>query len=156
VPIIGDLVHESTESFSIRVTASHGSNVTVGSKRVIGTITDNDPVPTIIIQPSVTVSEADSAARFTVSLSNPTSEQVTIDFNFVSVTARSRRDYNIRQTRLIFAPGQVDASVSIAIVNDITVEPTETFTYTITNATNAIIDALASSGVVTINDNDHA
>jgi Calx-beta domain len=156
VPIVGDLRHEPDESFSIRVLASRGSNVVVASKRIIGTITDNDPVPTIIIQPSVTVSETVGAARFSVALTNPTSEQVTIDFAFNSGTALQRRDFNARRARLIFAPGQFQGSLSIPIVNDVTVEPTETFSYTITNAVNALIDELASGGIVTINDNDHS
>jgi hypothetical protein len=155
VPIIGDLSREPNESFSMRISTSRGSNVVLRTKRVLGTITDNDPVPTIIVQPSVIVSESDRAARFSVSLSNPTTEQVIIDFVYNSDTARQKRDFNATRARIIFQPGQVEGSLAIPIVNDIAVEPTETFAYTISDAVNALIDQLASGGIVTIIDNDH-
>lgn len=154
VPIVGDMVHEPVESFSIRLSSPRGSNVVFDSKRVIGTIIDNDLVPTIIIQPSVTVSENQRVARFSVSLSNPTTEQVTIDFLYRPGTARQRRDFNATRGRLIFEPGEFEGSLAIPIMNDNTAEPTETFSYNITDAMNAIIDAMASGGIVTINDND--
>jgi len=69
VPVVGDTLGEPTETFAVNLTGA--TNATIADAQGIGTITDDDPTPTLAIS-DVTVAEgnaATTAAVFTVSLS---------------------------------------------------------------------------------------
>ena len=56
VPVNGDLLDEANETFTVNL--SNPSNVTIVDGEGLGTITDNDPLPTVAVN-DVTVSEGD-------------------------------------------------------------------------------------------------
>ncbi len=154
VPVLGDMTHEPSESFSVKLSAPAGSDVVFNSKKFFGTINDNDPVPNIVVQAAVMVNENADAAQFIVSLSNPTSDRLSFNVEFVPGTANSPDDFKSKRQKIKFVPGQFLDTIAIPIVNDNTVEPTETFNYTITNVMNGTILGTGSGGVITIVDDD--
>src|SRR2546428_692986 len=78
----------------------------------------------------VSVTEGNSGtsnATFTVSLTNPSSAAVTVDYATADGTALAGSDYVAASGSLTFAPGETSQSVMVVINGDVTVEPDETF-----------------------------
>jgi hypothetical protein len=68
VPIVGDTLDEADETFTLALTSP--TNATIADGVGLGTITDDDPLPTLSVN-NVTVTEGDAGnvnATFTVSL----------------------------------------------------------------------------------------
>ncbi len=153
VTTINDTLFEPTETFSVNL--SGATNATIADARGVGTIVDNDtaPLPTLSIN-DVTVAEGGTAG-FTVSLSAPSSQTVTVVARTANASAVAPGDYTARSNvTLTFPAGTTSQSFSVTTINDTLVEPTETFNVILSGATNAgIADA---QGVGTIVDNDQA
>ena len=63
---------------------------------------------------------------FPVSLSGPDSDAVTVDFATADGTATAGADYLPAAGTLTFAPGQTQATVAVAVLGDVDLEPDET------------------------------
>ncbi|MGF1580282.1 MAG: cellulase family glycosylhydrolase [Gemmataceae bacterium] len=70
---------------------------------------------------------------FTVSLSQPTTVPVTVDFNTFDVTATAGVDYRPTNGTLTFAPGQTSLTISVVVFSDDLDEDDETFTLELSN-----------------------
>src|SRR5262249_9352514 len=80
VPINGDNIFEPDETFSVNL--SGAANATIDTGTGAGTITNDDPLPSISID-GVSSPEGNSGTTplaFTVSLSNPSYQAITVDF----------------------------------------------------------------------------
>ncbi|WP_299443960.1 thrombospondin type 3 repeat-containing protein, partial [uncultured Aquimarina sp.] len=89
--------------------------------------------PTVSIA-DVTVAEGDDAV-FAVSLSNPSSEAITVTFTIDDATAVETGDYTEPATLTVTIPaGSTTVNVTVPTVEDTTNEPTETFEVNITGA----------------------
>jgi hypothetical protein len=147
VAVTGDRTYEPDETFALRATL--GSTTVSGT----GTIVNDDPVPTVSAG-NVSVSEGDSGttnAVFTVSLTNPTSTAITVDFATADGSAVAGSDYNASSGTLTFAPGETSKTVSVAVRGDTTYEPDETFVLNLANASGA---TLGSGATGTIQNDD--
>ena len=69
-------------------------------------------------------------------------------------TAESPADFTAQSHMLTFNPGDVRLQTTVRTVNDAIVEPDETFTVTLSNATNAMISG--ATATVTITNDDTA
>jgi len=111
-------------------------------------------------RPSITIDDVavtegnfgNAIAQFTVSLSNPTGQMVTVCFDTVPLTAISGIDFLTNSATLTFEPGIVSQAVEVLIKGDITDEQNESFIVTLRDATNAMI--ADDTGTVTILDDD--
>jgi Calx-beta domain len=146
-----DTVDEPDESFSVTLSnASLNASILDGSGA--GTIVDDDAQPTISIN-DATVAEGGSAA-FTVSLSNPSSTQVTVDYATTHGTTSAADFTGSLSGTVTFAPGDGSEPVSLATFQDTIDEPNETFTVVLANASpNASILDGNGAGAITDNDN---
>ena len=80
VLVNGDTKREGDETFTVDL--SNPANVTLADAQGIGTVTNDDATPSISIG-DVNVVEGNAgatAAVFTVTLSNPTDQSVTVDY----------------------------------------------------------------------------
>jgi hypothetical protein len=105
----------------------------------------------------VTVPEGNSGtsqATFTVTLSPAASVPVTVHYATSDGTATAGSDYVATSGDLTFAIGQTVATFPVTINGDVTDEPDETFTVTLSDPVNAIIDR--GEGLGTITDDDPA
>ncbi len=144
LPTIQDALNEVGETVPLSVGGVVGT----------GTITDNDPTPTLSIN-DVSVNEAAGTATFTVTLSAASGQTVTVGYNSSNGTATSGSDYTaLVPGTLTFAPGVTSQSVTVSITNDTVFEPSEAFNVSLVSPTNATI--ADSLGVGTIVDNDLA
>ena len=141
--------YEDSESFFINL--SNISNATLLDNQSIVTIADDDPIPTISVA-DVSVDEIAGSVLLTVSLSNPSSQIITVDYETQNNTATEPDDYSFRNGTLQFNPQQQTQSVSIPVFEDEVYEASEQFLLLLSNAINATIsDAQAN---ITITEDD--
>ncbi len=152
VPVTGDLLDEIDESFTVTLTNPTNASITDGIG--LGTIADNDPTPTLVVN-DVTVAEGDSgttAATFTVTLSAPSGRAASVDYSTLNGSATAPADYAGAAGSLNFAAGDTTKQVTVLVNGDTLDESNETYTLNLSNPTNATI--LDASGTGTINDDD--
>jgi hypothetical protein len=152
VTVWGDLLDEASEFFTINLT--NPQNGTISRSQGVGTIQDNDPLPTLTIN-NVTVTEGDGtpqSVQFTVRLSAASGKTVTVNYATADQTAVAGRDYAAKSGMLTFAPGETVKTITMTILNDLVAEPTETFSLKLSAPLNAVLST--SQGIGTILDND--
>ena len=105
--------------------------------------------------PTVSVSdvqayEDDRWMTFTVSLSQPSREQVTVEFATSSGTATMGTDFRGYSSTLTLPPNRKDPKwwVSVLLYDDAAGEPDETFTVTLTNPTGATLGDATATGTI--------
>ncbi|WP_172973412.1 Calx-beta domain-containing protein, partial [Limnospira platensis] len=88
-------------------------------------------------------------ARFVVTLDNPSSERVVVDYATADGTATVRdRDYQSTTGRLIFQPGQTRQFINVPVFGDTKVEPDETFTVNLSRPQNAELGRRRATGTI--------
>ncbi|MBL1210324.1 Calx-beta domain-containing protein, partial [Geminocystis sp. GBBB08] len=97
---------------------------------------------------------------YTVTLSQASTQTVTVQYATIDGTALAGEDYTSTSGTLTFSPGQTSKIITIPILNDFINEPNETFTLILSNPNNGtldntiaittIIDTLSSSVTTTL------
>src|SRR5205823_13176561 len=116
-------------------------------------ILDDDPLPSLSIN-NATVTEGNSGnahANFTVSLTAASGRTVSVDYATADGTATAPADYTGSSGTLIFNPGETNKIVTVQVKGDILYELNETFTFNLSNPTNATITTATGTGTI-IND----
>ena len=152
VSVRGDLLDEVNETFS--VTLSAPVNATLADGQGLGTITDNDPPPSLSIN-NMTVTEVDAGtvnATLTVRLSAASGKTVSVHYATANGTASSASDYVAKSGTVTFTAGQTTKTIVIAVRGDAVHEANETFVVNLSAAINAII--ADTQGQVTIINDD--
>jgi hypothetical protein len=148
VQVKGDTISEDDESFFIRL--SDARNAVLLDNRAIGTITDNDPPPTISIT-DATVTEGNSGtvnANFTVTLSSATARIVSVNIETVAGTATAGKDFHPVSNTLSFLPGATSLTIPVLIIGDIEPEPVETFSVLLSQPVNAVLGNPRALGTI--------
>jgi uncharacterized delta-60 repeat protein len=118
---------------------------------VTGTIT-NDDFPSLSINDISVIEGKDPNAVLLVSLSSPSSQNITVNYTTTALTATANSDYTTSTGTLTIAPNSTLATISIPILNDNTNESNEFFSVTLSNPVNATLNPNASFGEVMISD----
>jgi hypothetical protein len=95
-----------------------------------------------------------STAVFTVSLSAPSGQTVTVDYATANGTATAGSDYQAASGTLTFTPGQTSHAIPVVVNGDLAFEPNETFSVNLSGATNASV--AKNQGIGTIVNDDSA
>ena len=104
--------------------------------------------------PTVSVSDAEAyedgySVNFAVSLSQPSSEEVTVEFATSSGTATKGTDFRGGSLTLTFPPNRKDPRrVSVRLIDDLATEPDETFTVKLTNPVGATLGDATATGTI--------
>jgi hypothetical protein len=171
VPIIDDTVDEAAiETFTVSMDTGRSppSHVVVGTTTSVPVnIVDNDGLPVVSIGGGGVAVEG-NPVHFTVNLDGPSATPVTVRVTTTDGTSDQAdakamasgggvvRDYTPRTNYLVTVPaGQLSTPVDVATVEDAHHEPTEMFTLTESNPTNATLGT-TSAMVGAISDNDDA
>jgi glucose/arabinose dehydrogenase len=152
VTVNGDTMFEPNETFFVNLTSP--ANATISDNQGLGTINNDDAQPTISIN-DVSVTEGNAGtinAGFTVSLSNSSSQTITVNYASANNTATAGSDYVTASGTLTFTSGQTSQPVSVTVNGDTTFEPTETFNVDLSGATNATIGDNQGVGTITNDD----
>jgi hypothetical protein len=156
VPVNGDATFEPDETFHVVLSSPSRAVIAAGTGTGTGTgtIVNDDPRPSLSIH-DVSSPEGDAGPTpliLDVTLSNPSSQGITVDFATEDGTAAAAGDYVASSGTLSFAPGEVSKSITLQVVGDTIDEPDETFSVVLSNAANASIGA--GTGTATIQDDD--
>ncbi len=139
VPILQDALDEFDESFSVVLSnATGGALIADGSG--LGTITDDDPLPTTLSISSASIPEGDSGDRtlfFTLSLSEISGKDVNVTVNTADGSSSAGADYDALSNFTATVPaGLTGAVVAVTVHGDTAIEGDETFTVSLSNAPN--------------------
>ena len=158
VIVRGDLYSEADETFTLNL--SNANNATIDDGSATGTITNDDGfgLPTISTQ-DVPISEGNSGTKslvFTFTLDKPSETSISFNFATQNGTAISGNtapaDYSARSGSVTFAPNQTSRTVAITIYGDTRVEPNETFSLNLSNASGATLAQSNVTGTITNDD----
>ena len=152
VTVNSDTTFEGNEFFLVNLTSP--TNATINDNQATGIINNDDLQPTISTN-DVSMNEGNtgtSVAGFTASLSNPSSQTITVNYTTAEGTATAGSDYATSSGMLTFTPGQLTQPINVTVNGDTTSETNETFNVNLSGATNATI--ADNQGVGTINNDD--
>ncbi|HEX2270145.1 MAG TPA: Calx-beta domain-containing protein [Pyrinomonadaceae bacterium] len=152
VTVNGDTTFELNETFSVNLSAP--LNSTIADNQGAGTITNDDPQPSISINDR-TVTEGNagtSTATFTLSLSNASSQTITVNFAIANGSATAGSDFAAGSGTVTFSAGQTTRSVTVTVNGDTAFEPNESFTVNLSSASNATIADNQGAGTITNDD----
>ena len=161
IEVIGDTINEDKETF--KVTLSDPSNATVDPavSESLVRIVDNDsstpPPPST--NPAISIddvglvegNDGTSLARFVVSLSQATGDQVTVNYATSDQTATQPGDYEARSGTLTFVPGERLKVIDVPVEGDTSNEGDETFTVGLSSPAGATIGDGSGEGRI-VND----
>jgi hypothetical protein len=153
-----DDVYEPNETFVVN--AGSVTNATIADGQGLGTINNDDNPPLLSID-SVSQMEGNAGTTtfiFTVTLSGPSYETITVDFSTADGGATAGLDYQATSGTLTFAPGETTKTIVVIVYGDTIDEPEgaagfgEDFFVNLSNAVNGTIDI--GQGVGLIEDDD--
>lgn len=147
VLINGDTVDETVKLFFLDI--ANVQNATVGRSRATGFILDDDG-PNISVN-DVSVVEGNSgtkSATFTLTLSAPSVEGISVRATITPGTASVFSDYNPINLNITVPAGTLTRTFNVSIIGDTNPEPDETFTVNLSNVFNATIDDGQGTGTI--------
>ena len=153
VTILEDTIFEGSELFNVSLNTPTGG-ATLGTSAAGVTILDNDTAPTITIGDLTQVEG--TTFSFTVSLSNPTTQTVTVDFGTTGVTATTGDDFDPNSGTVTFDPLETAQPIDVVSNQDAFDEAAETFNVVLSNPQNASFFNDDDTAVGTITDDDTA
>ena len=156
-----DNLDEVNEVFTVGIVSYTESQALNHRYAVIGTIVDNDAAALSVATTAVSEGEK---AQVTISLSNPSINDVTVKWNTAADTrddaspATADTDYTAVTTAqtVTIKAGATSAVVEVQTTEDSAVEGNETFLVELSSPTNAALPRASATAVVTITDNDGA
>jgi Calx-beta domain-containing protein/Big-like domain-containing protein/VCBS repeat protein/FG-GAP repeat protein len=151
VQVLGDVLDELSETFSLNLTNS--INAVIGRAKGIATIVDDDQPPSVTIS-DVIITEGTSphSANVTLTLSQPSGQTVRVKYATADGTAVAGSDYLTRSGEIAFVPGVTVRTIPITILGDRVPEPTETLFVDLTGGTAVTI--VRPRATITIVDDD--
>lgn len=166
VPIHGDTKFELDETFIVRL--KFVTNALIGSGWGIGTIVNDDPSPVVQFSaPAYQVNEAGGDAVITVTRTGNSSDGFSVNYATVDDpdarpcrdttpapdVASARCDYTSIKDTLVFAPGQMQQSFNVPIIDDAHAEQAETLKVVLIAPGGLVLGAVREA-TITIGDND--
>ena len=150
-----DTLHEADETFTVEL--SNPINAVLLKGTGTATITDDDALPVVSIQPSRAVAEGDEGnitrATLDVTLSAASGLPASVGFSSADGSATSGADYTVdANATLTFAPGETKKRIALSATGDTLFEGDESFTVTLASPAGASLGGSVST--VSITDND--
>ncbi len=153
VTVNGDATAESDETFVVKLSSVNGASVAVAQG--VGTIQNDDATPIASIS-DVSIAEGNSgttALNFTVTLSNPTDQAVSVDYATSDVSATAGTDYAAATGTLTIPAKVASGQITVLVNGDPCGEADETFTLTLSTPVNVTIGTPSATGTIQ-NDDD--
>jgi glucose/arabinose dehydrogenase len=148
VPILGDVLDEDDETFTLDL--SNPTNATIADGQGLGTITDDDPLPALFVD--------DCASRegnagsvpcdFAVMLVPVSGRTVTVAYATANGTATAGTDYLAASGVVTFLPGVTQQVVSVSVLGDAAIEGDESFFLDLSAPANATLSDAQGTGTI--------
>jgi uncharacterized repeat protein (TIGR01451 family) len=148
VDVLGDLIDENNEAFSLQLSGAVNATITRALGRA--TILDDDDPPSVTIA-DVTLTEGQSGTKsfvFTFTLSGVSALTTRVRYETANGTATAGSDYTARSGEIVFSPGVTSMTVAIAVAGDTAVEPDEGFFVNLNTPTNLTIGDAQAVGTI--------
>ena len=115
VLVNGDTVDENNETYTLDL--SSPTNATISDGVGIGSIVDDDGLPTLSISDVTTVEgqSGNSPATFTVTLSQASEQTVSVGWATADGSATAPEDYLAAGGNVVFSPGQTTRTVVVQV-----------------------------------------
>ncbi|MDJ1183026.1 Calx-beta domain-containing protein [Roseofilum casamattae] len=157
IPIIDDTVYEPGGDETITFSVASTSNGAIGTQSTTTlNITDNDSQPTVTLGLTDSpLAENEGVATVAATLSNLSSQDVTVNLDFSGTATGSGTDYTASANSIAIAAGSLSGSIALTGVNDTADEPDETIIVDIDTVTNAS-ESGTQQVTATITDDDAA
>ncbi len=153
VTVNGDMDDELDETFFVQLDTPVNAEIVDG--QATGTIIDDDGLPTLLISDQTVLEGSFGTvdAVFTVTLSPPTTDVVTVDYVSNNDTAVAPSDYTAVNDTLTFQPSETSKTITVTVpADDIDEGVSERFTIDLSNASNANIGDPQGEGIITDDD----
>ena len=145
VTILGNSLSGPNKQFALNLTSPQ--NATITRVQALGVIVNDNPQPLFSVS-DVSTTNASAAAVFTVTLSQPSAQTITVNYTTMDGTAFAGTDYTATSGTLTFQPGVTSQVVSVPIIKGTIYGPSKTFTLNLSNATNAgFLDSQATATI---------
>ncbi|HSW04695.1 Calx-beta domain-containing protein [Aquabacterium sp.] len=153
--LLDDTLAEPDEFFKLLLSDPLGA--TLAESSGLGLIGRNDSAAAstpLISAKALAVGESDGFASFVVQLSAPSQNEVRVSYqtDIGSATYGGSTDYIYLSEQLIFAPGETNKTVHVAISNDTTAEAAEVFWLDLFSPVNATVAQKYTPAVIVDND----
>lgn len=157
--ITNDTFVESPEN--VVVSLRNANNAAIGSNSTHTlTILDDDAPPATpnvgFASQAASGAEASGSANILVSLSSPSADSVTVNYAVTGGTASSSSDFTLTSGTLTFAPGETAKPIPNTLSDDATAEPDETLIVTLSDPTEAVLNANSTHTFTILNDDTPA
>ncbi|NGM19322.1 cellulase family glycosylhydrolase [Roseomonas stagni] len=151
VALVNDRSHESTESFSLKLSAATGATIADGTG--VATIRDDDVARISVSDASVIEGNSgNTALAFKVTLAEAMTSTVHVTYATSGGTAESGIDFVARSGTVTFSAGQTEKIVYVTAIGDRAVEMDETMVLTLSAPYRGVI--VDGTGIGTIVNND--
>jgi uncharacterized repeat protein (TIGR01451 family) len=155
IPTVDDGINEGDEAFSVSLFDPIYAVLGDPASAVV-TITDNDPLPEIVLATSTYFTSVDGVSvTVTVQISGTRSMDATVDYSTSDETALAGSDYTATSGTLTFTPTDTEKTFKIPILDDDIYEGDEAFAITLSNPSDATLGTPAEA-TVTISEDDQA
>jgi hypothetical protein len=156
IPIVDDTIVEGSETVNLTLTNPTGGAAIGQQSTSTLTIADND-IALQFSSPTFSVSENGTPIKaVTVTRTGVLNRAVSATVTLTDGTATYPQDYINTPIQLNFAPGETAKTVAIPIVDDTSVEGSETINLTLTNPSSGATIGTQNMAVLEIADNDTA
>lgn len=151
-----DSIVESNETMLVRLSLPLDAPTYINLVDPDGTltITDDDLAVFTVTVPSITETDAGATeAILTINSSAASQTAMSVNYSTMAGTALVDSDFSAAAGQLIFAPGETSKTVSVPILGDLLVEPTESFTFALSSVVGGTLPGTGNY-TITILDND--
>jgi|GEM_PF-6268095 len=147
VQLSDDSVYRRDRQFSVRLSRTYGTPLSISRREAVIGIVDNDSPQRGLVQfaaGSVNVDEGTGLATLQINRVGGSDETVSVSYATAEGTAKAGADFTPTTGTLELVHGQTSTTLQIPLLNDGLQEPDETFTVTLTG------DHVGTLAVVTV------
>ncbi|MGA9762156.1 MAG: Calx-beta domain-containing protein [Gaiellaceae bacterium] len=155
IPILEDDLVEPGETVDLSLSNASSPATLASPHAATLTIADNDRSFALSAQ-SYSVGEADGHATVTIRRSGLGTNSDSVNVATADGSAKASTDYTPRSEQLVFAPGEMSKTISVAITDDSSHEDAESFQILLSSPSAGATIGSPSAATVTIADNDAA
>ncbi len=150
VTVNGDTLYEADETFTVTLSAPTNATLESGQETGTGTITNDDPAPTLAIN-NVSLPEGDVGTTtfpFVVTQSAVSGLTTTVDYETANGTATAPSDYVATSGTLTIPAGNTNGTINVGVNGDTLFEPNETFMVILSGPMMATATTAVGTGTV--------
>jgi hypothetical protein len=155
VSVVDDTLHEADETVELTLSNPQGAGTTLGGQSTHEfTIIDNDEPTIQFVAASSSVGEEDGSHIVQVSISNESTQTITVQYNVTGGSAASPADFTLSVPEtLTFLAGTTVQDINIGIVDNIVFDGDKTIILGLSSpSSNATIDAPSAHTVTIVDD----